>query len=53
MMLNFKGRKQQKSQKKAVERKTDSLFYYLPFFVFIGTWIYVMATFLGLKLFMK
>jgi hypothetical protein len=52
-MFNFKGKKQQKSQKKA-ERKTDSLFYYLPFFVIVGIWIFVMVPiFFGIRLFGK
>jgi len=51
MMFNFKGKKQQKFQKKA-ERKTDSLFYYLPFFVIVGIWIFVMVPiFFGIRLF--
>ena len=53
MMFNFKGKKQQNSQKMAIQRKTDSLFYYFPFFVFGGVWIFVVATLLGLRLFTK
>ncbi len=47
MMFNFKVKKQQNSLKMAIQRKTESLFYYLPLFVFIGTWIYVMTTLLS------
>ena len=53
IMFNFKRKKLQDPQMKAFERKTDSLFYYFPFFVFGGVWIFVVATLFGLRLFAK